>query len=82
MMQQDGISSLPSGYRMFTDAQLEEIHLASLEILRRTGVRVYEEEALSMLQDAGCAVTDETLVRFPAAVVEDALSYAPSRIWT
>jgi trimethylamine--corrinoid protein Co-methyltransferase len=88
MMQQDGISSLPSGYRMFTDAQLDEIHLASLEILRRTGVRVCEAEALALLQDAGCAVGDENastrsagaLVRFPAAVVEDALLYAPSRI--
>jgi trimethylamine--corrinoid protein Co-methyltransferase len=74
------ISPSPSGYRMFTDAQLEEIHLASLEVLRRTGTRVFEAESLSLLQDAGCTVTDETLVRFPAAVVEDALSYVPSRI--
>ena len=76
----DNISPYPSGYRMFTDAQLEEIHHASLEILRRTGVRVYEAEALALLQDAGCVVTDETLVRFPPAVVENALLDAPSRI--
>jgi trimethylamine--corrinoid protein Co-methyltransferase len=67
-------------YRLFTDAQLDEIHLASLEILRRTGVRVYEAAALALLQDAGCAITDQTLVRFPAAVVEDALRCAPSRV--
>jgi trimethylamine--corrinoid protein Co-methyltransferase len=65
---------------MFTDAQLEEIHLASLEILRRTGVRVHEAEALELLQAAGCTVTDESLVRFPAAVVEEALQHAPSRV--
>lgn len=70
----------PSGYRMFSDAQLDEIHLASLEVLRQTGVRVYHDEALSLLQDAGCVVTDGNLVRFPAAVVENALLYAPSRI--
>jgi trimethylamine--corrinoid protein Co-methyltransferase len=75
-----GVSARPSGYRMFTQAQLEEIHLASLEILRRTGVRVYDAEALALLQEAGCTVTDETLVRFPAAVVETALLYAPSRV--
>lgn len=69
-----------SGFRMLTDAELEEIHLASLEILRRTGVRVLEAESLGLLKEAGCAVTDENLVRFPAAVVEDALSSAPSRI--
>jgi trimethylamine--corrinoid protein Co-methyltransferase len=70
----------PSGFRMLTDAQLEEIHLASLEILRRTGVRVYEAEARALLEEAGCTVTDETLVRFPAAVVEEALQRAPSRV--
>ena len=66
--------------RMFTDAQLGEIHLAILEILRHTGVRVYEDEALALLQDAGCVVEDENLVKFPASVVENALQYAPSRI--
>lgn len=74
------VNPSPSGYRMFTDAQLDEIHLASLEILRRTGVRVREAESLSLLQDAGCVVEDENLVKFPASVVEDALSYAPPRI--
>ena len=74
------IPSNPSGYRMLTDVQLEEVHLAALEILRRTGVRVYERESLALLQDAGCTVTDETLVRLPAAVVEDAVRAAPSRI--
>ncbi len=63
----------PSGYRMLTDAQLDEIHLASLDILRRTGVRVYESESLALLQDAGCVVSDTNLVRFPAAVLENAL---------
>jgi trimethylamine--corrinoid protein Co-methyltransferase len=90
------VSPRPSGYRMFTEAQLDEIHLASLEILRRTGVRVYEAEALAMLRDAGCIVSEDdastgsaqvastgsaqALVRFPAAVVEDALDAVPSRI--
>jgi trimethylamine:corrinoid methyltransferase-like protein len=30
---------------MFDEAQCEQIHLASLEILRRTGVRVHQDEA-------------------------------------
>lgn len=70
----------PLGCRLLNDAQLEQVHLASLAILRRTGVRVHEAESLEMLQGAGCAVSDETLVRFPAAVVEDALRCAPSRV--
>jgi trimethylamine--corrinoid protein Co-methyltransferase len=65
---------------MFTDAQLDEVHQASLEILRRTGVRVHEAESLRLLQEAGCVVTDGNLVRFPTAVIENAITDAPSRI--
>jgi trimethylamine--corrinoid protein Co-methyltransferase len=65
---------------VLTDAQLEEIHHASLEILRRTGVRVFEPEARQLLADAGCSVTDADLVKIPASVVEEALRQAPSGI--
>jgi trimethylamine--corrinoid protein Co-methyltransferase len=65
---------------MFSDAQLDEIHHSSLEILRRTGVRVHDGESLAMLTDAGCWVSDDNLVRFPASLVEDAVSSAPSRV--
>lgn len=69
-----------AGFRMLTDAQLGEIHHASLEILRRTGVHVYDAEALALLQDAGCVVDEVQRVRFPAGVVEEALAAAPSRV--
>ena len=71
---------LASGFRLFSDHQLSEIHHASLEILRRTGVRVRCDEALELLRGAGCLISDRDLVRFPAAVVEEALLHAPSRI--
>lgn len=70
----------PSGFRMLSDAQLDQIHWAALEILRRTGVRVHEHESLGILQEAGCQVSDGNLVRFPAAVVEAAISSVPSRV--
>ena len=41
--------------KMFDPAQCEQIHLASLEVLRRTGVRVHEEEALALLKNAEVA---------------------------
>jgi len=69
-----------AGLRLFSDAQLEQIHLASLEILRRTGVRVSESEAVAMLREVGCTIRDGDLVRFPAAAVEEALQHVPSRI--
>jgi trimethylamine--corrinoid protein Co-methyltransferase len=66
--------------QMFDAAQCERIHLASLEVLRRTGVRIHEEEAVRLLQEAGAHVSNGNLVRLPAALVEWALGQAPSRI--
>jgi trimethylamine--corrinoid protein Co-methyltransferase len=65
---------------MLSQEQCEAIHLASLEILRRTGVRVYHEEALDLLRQTDAVITDADLVRFPPGLVGWALSQAPSRI--
>jgi trimethylamine--corrinoid protein Co-methyltransferase len=74
------IGSISGGSQVLSDSQLAEIHNASLEILRRTGVRVRDSEARDLLGDAGCLVSDGDLVKLPAAVVEEALRHAPSRI--
>jgi hypothetical protein len=66
--------------KMFDQAQCEQIHLASLEVLRRTGVRVHQDEALDLLKGAGAHVSDDNLVKIPASLVEWALKQAPSRI--
>jgi len=60
--------------------QCETIHRASLEILRRTGVRIYHDGALALLRDTDAVISDENLVRFPPGLVEWALALAPSRI--
>jgi trimethylamine--corrinoid protein Co-methyltransferase len=66
--------------QMFEPAQCEQVHLASLEILRRTGVRVHEAEALALLKNAGAYISDGNLVKMPASLVEWALRQAPSRV--
>lgn len=65
---------------LFTREQCEAIHYASLEILRRTGVRVDHQGALALLRQADAIITDGALVRFPPGLVEWALAQAPSRI--
>jgi len=80
MTPSDRVPSLYFGSRILSDSQLTEIHDATLEILRRTGVRVRDDEALCVLGDAGCEVSDSDLVKIPATVVEEALDHAPSRI--
>lgn len=59
--------------------QLHQIHMASLEILERTGVVVLDDEALALLKNAGSYV-DGNRVRIPAHIVEAAISSAPSKI--
>ncbi len=65
---------------MLSREQCETIHLAALEILRRTGVRVYHEGALALLREADAPVADENLVYMPASLVEWALRQAPSAV--
>ncbi|MBN1659624.1 MAG: trimethylamine methyltransferase family protein [Anaerolineae bacterium] len=74
---------------MLSTAQCEAIHRASLEILRRTGVRIHHAAALDLLRDTEALITDQqhppgaaphALVRFPPALVEWAIAQAPSRI--
>ncbi len=67
-------------FGMLSPSQCETIHRASLEILRRTGVRVYNQEALALLRQSDAIISDGNLVRFPAGLVEWALKQAPSRI--
>ncbi|UCF98638.1 MAG: trimethylamine methyltransferase family protein [Spirochaetaceae bacterium] len=64
----------------FEPSQCEQIHQAALEILRRTGVRVFHEEALRLLAEADCLVQEENWVRIPPALVEWALQQPPSRV--
>jgi trimethylamine--corrinoid protein Co-methyltransferase len=67
-------------FNLLENENCETIHLMSLEILRRTGVRVYHDEALDLLREADVSITDENLVRFKPGLVEWALAQPPSRI--
>jgi trimethylamine--corrinoid protein Co-methyltransferase len=60
--------------------QVERIHNASLEILDRTGVCLYEPQALDLLKKAGVVASEENRVRIPPGLVEWALSIAPRRV--
>ncbi len=66
-------------FRKLSDDQVERLHHASLEILDRTGVCLYEPEALELLQRKGLQVDDNNRVRIPPGLVEWAISVAPKR---
>lgn len=66
---------------VFSETDLYDIHLATLEVLERTGVSVDHDEALAIFADGGCRVDREKgLVRIPATVVEDAIRSAPAKV--
>ena len=64
---------------MLTDEQVKEIHRATLDVLRQTGVRFESEKALKDLQEHDCIVDyEEKRVRFPEYLVEEAIRRCPS----
>jgi trimethylamine--corrinoid protein Co-methyltransferase len=69
-----------SQFRRLSDEQCQKIHWASLEVMERTGVRLYEQEALDLLKKAGVSATDGNRVRIPSGLVEKAFTTAPKRV--
>ncbi len=59
--------------------QIEQIHLATLEVLERTGIQIAHPRALEILHGAGARV-DGNRVHIPAWMVEDAIHRAPRRL--
>ena len=66
-------------YKPLTDAQVKQIHQASLSILKRTGVEVEHKEAAQLFAQAGAEV-DRSRVHIPEALIEEMLEKAPSRV--
>lgn len=67
-------------YRLLTKDQIEEIHLATLEVLESVGVRILDEEGVQLLRAVGCRVKKDNIVHIPNWLVEECISTAPSRI--
>ena len=59
--------------------ELEKIHLATMNVLEQTGVKVSNPKVLELLGDAGARI-DKQRVRIPCEMVEDALKKAPSHL--
>ncbi|MEK7398892.1 MAG: trimethylamine methyltransferase family protein [Candidatus Poribacteria bacterium] len=75
------INYLISGqYKVLSDDDLDNIHLATLEVLDEVGVKVDYLPALELMKDYGCRVDfDKRIVQMPEYVLKKALSTAPSR---
>ncbi len=65
--------------KILTDSQIDSIHLASLDVLEKTGVKFESRRALELLEKNGCTVDyDEKIARFPSFLVEECIRKTPS----
>ncbi len=66
--------------KKLSEAQCRKLYWACLEILERTGVQLYEQEAIDLLKKAGAHVNNGNRVRIPSGLVEKAFATAPKKI--
>ncbi|HEV2287191.1 MAG TPA: trimethylamine methyltransferase family protein, partial [Steroidobacteraceae bacterium] len=67
--------------RIFSDDQVENMHLAALGILERQGMRVLSPRGRTVLAAAGASVDEATqMVRLDPAMVSAALATAPREV--
>ena len=68
-------------YKPFSDGDVRRVADASLELLARSGIKVYSPTALQAFRDAGAEVlADESTVRLARSLVEDAIDSTPSSL--
>ena len=82
MQRNFGAGTRSGGLRLeiFTSDELANVHLATLDVLERTGVYVESEEAQEIFAGAGARVAADKVVRIPGHVVEEAIRSTPSRL--
>ena len=67
-------------FRLLSDKQIEELHLATLQILEKTGIAFNCQEAINVLGEAGADISNPQRVKIPSYLVEQALRTAPKSI--
>jgi len=80
LVQSNTISFDTPQFRKLSEDQLDRIHNASLEILDRTGVCLFDDQALDLFKKAGVNVVDGNRIHIPSGLVEWALSIVPKRV--
>jgi trimethylamine--corrinoid protein Co-methyltransferase len=72
------VSIKPKAF-VLNKAQIEKIHSASLDVLELTGIKSQHPKAAEVLEGAGARV-EKDRIYLPSAIVDEALSNAPSSV--
>ena len=79
MINSNHTAQVTPGMQVLSGDQKVQIHQATLELLRRTGVKVVVPEVRDLLAQAGCWM-DADRVRIPPHLIEWAIRAAPTRV--
>jgi len=61
-------------FRLLSEDALDAIHWATLDVLERTGIKIFSDKVLKMLDGAGCTIDYEKKIAFiPSYLVEESL---------
>ena len=63
-----------------TEDQVKQVHKAALTVLSKTGIHLPHAEARRLIKAAGAKEDKDGRILLPAAMVEDAIARAPSRV--
>lgn len=66
-------------YELLTNAELNKIHSATLDIMENLGVKFTQKEALSIFSDANFSVGKDGVVKFKPGEVEEYIKKVPSK---
>jgi trimethylamine--corrinoid protein Co-methyltransferase len=58
----------------------EKIHKAAFQILSEIGMKIFQDEALALLKNAGCSVAEDRMVKIPGQLVQQCIESAPNNI--
>lgn len=68
--------------QLFSESEMHQLHLGTLEVLERTGLKIDSAEAMDYFERAGAMVDRATsTVRIPAYLVEEAIKSAPASVF-
>ncbi|UCE53204.1 MAG: trimethylamine methyltransferase family protein [Desulfobacterales bacterium] len=72
--------ALKPNLSFLSDADKDQIHQAALRILSEIGMKLFHDEALALLKDAGCIVEKGGIAKIPGKLVQQAIDNAPGNI--
>ena len=66
--------------QVMSNEEVEYLYNRALDIIENTGVRFLHPEALKLLQESGAVVSDNSIIKIQASLVEHAIRSVPKRL--